>query len=254
MISSISNPQIRRIRLLRDKARARAKEGVFIAEGKRLVMETPKELLEKLYISESWVEANEIPEGFNEYEIVSDSCMERISDTVTPQGLLAIVRMPKYSLNELMERRPGFLIVLQDIRDPGNLGTIFRTAEAAGASGLILTKETADPFLPKCVRSTMGGLFRMPFVITDNLENTLKELKGYGVTVMVADKGGEDYSRVDYTKDFALVIGNEANGIRESVRALSDKVVTLPMEGKIESLNAGVAMGIISYEAGRMRR
>ena len=147
------------------------------------------------------------------------------------------------------------MLVLENIQDPGNLGTIFRTAEAAGATGIVLSKDCVDLYNPKVIRSTMGAIFRIPFIYTDDLIGTIDELKREGITVYAAHlKGENSYDMEDYKTACAFLIGNEGNGLPEETAACADRKILIPMEGGAESLNAAVASAVLMFEAGRQRR
>ena len=146
-------------------------------------------------------------------------------------------------------------IILEDIQDPGNLGTIFRTAEAAGADGVIMSSRTADIYNPKTIRSTMGSVYRMPFLYVENISSVIAKLREKGVSVYAAYLGGtEAYDGYNYQKSTAFLIGNEANGLQEQTAACADVLIHIPMQGKVESLNAAVASSILLFEASRQRR
>ena len=147
------------------------------------------------------------------------------------------------------------LVVLENIQDPGNMGTIIRTAEGAGATGIIMSKETVDIYNPKTIRSTMGSLFRMPFVYVDDICGTVRELSNRGIRTYAAHLSGEnEYYNEDYAGGTAVLIGNEGNGLTEEITSKADRLVKIPMAGKLESLNAAVSAAIILYEAARQRR
>ncbi len=216
-----------------------------------------------------------------QYETVSDAVFQRMSDTKTPQGILCVARQPEYQLEDLLappqdeNKRPSLhgqrqpfagnqhqplsrkqphLLVLEGIQDPGNLGTIFRTGEGAGITGIILSG-CADLFAPKTVRSTMGSICRVPFYHTDDLCGTLSVLKQKQVMLYAAHlKGKTYYDAFDYQGASAFLIGSEANGLTEEAAAMADAYLKIPMGGQLESLNAAMAAGILMYEANRQRR
>ena len=311
MITSASNPQIKNMIQLQKKAKARWQQRVFVVEGPKMVLEAPREWVERVYVSESYLrrlreavqkEKSAVGEGFGGvesrrdvvgaagevfsgresrrdaagaagegfggrenlkvlgelerigYEIVSDSVLKAVSDTQTPQGILALVRMPEYGLRDLMSPAPS-LLVLESIQDPGNLGTMLRTGEGAGISGVIMNKSTVDIFSPKVVRATMGSLYRVPFYIAEDFAQTIGELKRQGVSVYAAHlKGEKSYDKPDYTKGTAFLVGNEGNGLTEEAAKLADMYIRIPMEGQVESLNAAIAATLLMYEAYRQRR
>lgn len=249
MITSSSNPRIKQVCALIKKAREREKTGLFTAEGMRIFSEIPAELISEVYVSESFErEKGEFLSGIA-YETVSNNVFDAMCDTKGPQGILAVVKKPKYMLSDLTKGNP-LLVILENLQDPGNVGTIFRTAEGAGATGIIISRDTCDIFSPKCVRSTMGSLFRLPFIVAGDLFGTVKELQTEGVSVYAAHlKGKTEYTKPDYGKKTAFVIGNEGNGITDGLADLCDTLVSIPMEGKLESLNAAIAGAVLLYKA-----
>ena len=189
------------------------------------------------------------------HEVVTEEQMKKLTDTVTPQGILCVVRQPSYTVEDIINH-PGhrLLMILEDIQDPGNLGTIFRTAEGAGASGIIMTKGCADLFNPKVVRSTMGSIYRVPFFVTDDIEQTINLVKNAQIEVFAAHLKGEHfYDEIEY-KDAAFLIGNEGRGLKDSTASLADTYIKIPMSGELESLNASMAAGILMYEHNRQIR
>lgn len=218
--------------------------------------EAPTEWIRQVYVSESFLEKEENRRllGNTAYEILSDGVFKNISDTQTPQGVLALLQQPSYELEELL-REPAHLLVLEDIQDPGNLGTMFRTGEGAGISGIIMSRGTVDVFNPKVVRSTMGSIFRVPFYVAEDLPGTIRLLQSHGVTPYAAHlQGSCSYEEPDYTKPSAFLIGNEGNGLSDEIADLADCRIRIPMEGKVESLNAAIAATLLMYEAARQRR
>ena len=213
MITSVSNPQIKAIIQLQKKSKARWQQRVFVVEGPKMVFEAPGEWVEKVYVSESYLgrvgKIFQSLEGLA-YEVVADSVLKAASDTQTPQGILALVKMPEYTLADLLKGQAPSLLILESIQDPGNLGTMLRTGEGAGISGVIMNRSTVDIFSPKVVRSTMGSLYRVPFYIAEDLSRTIGELKELGVSVYAAHlKGEKSYDKADYTRGTAFLIGNE---------------------------------------------
>lgn len=259
MISSGSNSQIKNIIQLQKKGKLRREQGVFVVEGEKMVKEARNHHLVKAYAAESYYAElikNEdlYLEGF-EYEIVADSVFKQMADTMSPQGILAIVKIPEYSLDEMLCKEDTSLLLLEDLRDPGNLGTIIRTAEGAGMSGVILSQESVDIFNPKVIRSTMGSIYRVPFVYVQNFKETMLRVKSQGVNLYAAHLHGRNrYDEEDYSKRQGILIGNESNGLSEETTKLADYLVKIPMEGQVESLNAAMAAGILMYESARQRR
>lgn len=273
MITSTSNSKVKRLVALSSKAKARREEKVFIVEGIRMFVEAPLEWILEVYVSESFLNKNEISQNgeacsdkadkalverlnHRGFEIVSDEVFSKISDTMTPQGILCVLRQPEYSMENILNASDKALFVLlEDIQDPGNLGTILRAGEGAGISGVIMTKNTADIFNPKVIRSTMGSIYRVPFVITDNLHKSIKLLQENDTIVYAAHLDESvDYDVADYKKPTAFLIGNEGNGLKRETADLASQYIKIPMLGQVESLNAAVATTILMYEAARQRR
>lgn len=174
-------------------------------------------------------------------ELVPETELARFADTVTPQGLLVVVDIPRCSLDDVAASR---LVVLDAVQDPGNVGTLIRTADALGASGVVVLPGTADPWNPKVVRAAAGASFRIPVVET-TLESLADWCRSRGVPLLVAAAGGEAPSRNEGTRDAALVLGNEGAGVSEDVRALADGVVGVPQRGGADSLNVAIAGAIL---------
>ncbi len=181
--------------------------------------------------------------------VVKDTVFEGMCETVTPQGILCLVKQPEYSYEDIVKGSDIKLLLLEDIQDPGNLGTMIRTAEAAGMNGLIMSRGTVDIFSPKVTRSTMGAIFRVPFLYTDSLTDTIDRLKNDGVTVYAAYlRDGEDFENVSYSSRSAVMIGNEGNGLSDAAVEHASKNVYIPMAGEVESLNAAVAAALLMYK------
>lgn len=254
VITSTSNEQIKKLIQIKEKAKVRKTSGTFFVEGKKMFVEIPKADLEGVYVSESFLKENsDILEGIK-YVIVSDSVFKKISDTVTPQGIAAIVKQKSYSVDYIINHRnkdKSCIVVLDRLQDPGNMGTIVRTGEAAGISGIIMSKDSADIYNPKVIRSTMGSIFRVPFAIVDDLGAAVDKLKDNGITTYAAHLKGELYNSNGLDSHCALLIGNEANGLSDAISAKADKLIKIPMSGKVESLNAAIATAILMYEAAR---
>lgn len=254
MISSTSNARIKNITQLKKSAKARKEQQCFLVEGPRMFFEVPKEQLMEVYITENFEEKYKDKLKGYRYEVISENVCQHISDTKTPQGVTALVKQSRLTFDELLaiEKNPLF-IVLENLQDPGNLGTILRTAEGAGVTGIIMNRETVDPYNPKVIRSTMGTIFRVPFVIVDDLEGTLTKLKKKGIATYAAHLGGSSFYEPDYRKGSAFLIGNEGNGLSDKITAMAEHKIKIPMKGKVESLNAAIAATVLVYEAQRQR-
>lgn len=265
MISSSSNQQIKNLIQLQTKSKVRNKEKQYIIEGIKMfeeVLSCKDAHLIKAFVSETYynhlrsenssmlMKLEEV-----EMEVVTDKVFKEISETMTPQGILAIVSQPQYQLEDMLGKEEVNLIVLEDLRDPGNLGTIIRTAEGAGVTGIILSKASVDVFNPKVIRSTMGAIYRVPFVYVDSIADTICMLKERNITLYATHlHGAVFYDDVEYGNRTAVMIGNEANGITEESAMAADTRIKIPMEGQVESLNAGVATAIMMYEIYRQKR
>lgn len=251
-ITSTANSQVKRLINLKNKSSARKKEGVFLAEGIKMYRETPKDRIEAIYIEEKFSElyGKDIDE---EYTVVSENVFKQISDTVTPQGILTVVRQKENILENILKKDENQLfILLENLQDPGNLGTIIRTAEGAGVSAVIAGKSTVDIYNPKVIRSTMGSIFRVPYIVADDLEKAIELFKNNGVTIYAAHLNGKNYyDEKNYEGSTAFIIGNEANGLTEEISSKADKLIKIPMCGRLESLNASVAAAILMYEASK---
>ena len=219
--------------------------------------EIPKDCIVSTYVSETFynekIKNNYI--GVEKYEIVSDKIFGEISETVTPQGIMAIVRQPKYDFDDIINKDDATLLFLDNLRDPGNLGTIIRTAEGAGIDGVVLSKESVDIYNPKVIRSTMGAIYRVPFIYEDNFATKLREkYKVNGFELYAAHlEGASEYTKVEYSRKTGIIIGNEANGVSKEVVDVADCMIRIPMEGQVESLNAAISAALIIYEVYRQK-
>lgn len=255
MITSTSNQQMKNLALLLKKAKARNEQNLFVVEGKKMAEEIPKGWLVKTYVSESFLRENMEFLSEWDYEEVSDSVFKSVSDTQTPQGILCLVKKPKYQLEELLAGENTHLLLVESIQDPGNLGTMLRTGEGAGISGIIMNQTTVDLFNPKTIRSTMGSIYRVPFYVTKDLKETILELKKQRINVYAAHlKGTLCYDEPDYKQPTAFLIGNEGNGLSDEIADCADTYIKIPMEGKVESLNAAISAALLMYETNRQRR
>lgn len=265
IITSPKNEKLRNISLLQKKKKARDEQGLFVIEGARIfedALKSAPERIEQIFISESFSKSSEWlkiggkrdSEGKPVFAVnrledraltVSDDAFVKICETVTPQGILCVMRMKEYSLADIPAKR---LLLLENIQDPGNLGTMIRTAEAAGITGIIMSCGTVDIYSPKVTRSTMGSIFRIPFMYSDNICDTIDMLKKQGVTVYGAYlRDGRPYDKVQFKQPCAVLIGNEGNGISDETIARVSERVFIPMHGEIESLNAAVAAALLMY-------
>lgn len=256
MITAASNSRIKRLIQLNQKAKARREEDVFVVEGTKMFLEAPAEKLRDVYVSESFLEKCSCRERLEQtgYEVVSDQIFAKISDTCTPQGILCVVEQFHYNMESLLKKENPVFLLLENIQDPGNLGTMLRTGEGAGISGVIMSRDTVDLYNPKVIRSTMGSIYRMPFLYAEDFAGAIGSVRQAGVSVYAAHlKGKTSYIKQDYRRGTAFLIGNEGNGLREETADLADVYIRIPMEGLVESLNAAVAASVLMYEAHRQR-
>lgn len=258
VITSKDNEIIKKIRKLKDK-KYREIENKYIIEGIKLIEEALEEKAEidTIVVCEDCVENKTIEQKLM-YEIAKYNCIyvtEKVFNAVTevtnPQGILAVVK--KECKEDAIDFNQDVIVVLDGIQDPGNLGTILRTVDSVGLNQIIISKETADAYNPKVVRSTMGAIFRVKVIIAEDLVKTLKEIKKHRFKVVATSLQTEDsIYDVQYNKT-AIVIGNEANGVSNEILEMADKKAKIPMLGKTESLNASVATSVILYEYVRQK-
>lgn len=266
----LTNAEIKEIKKLNEKPKARREAGLFVTEGSKMFIEAPLEWVEYVYVTEEFLQSADkgiLTDGsttikaaemiqWMEHNVITKEQMAKISDTQTPQGIMCIMRQPHYSIEDIVSSndKNGLYMLLEDIQDPGNLGTIFRTAEGAGVSGIIMSRGTVDIFNPKTIRSTMGSIYRVPFMYTDNLDDTISYIKKKGIQVYAAHLKGKKYYDEPNYKATAFLIGNEGNGLSDKIAQCADEYIKIPMEGQLESLNAGVASALLMYEYNRQKR
>lgn len=267
MITSMSNPRIKEVQQLLKKAKVRRESGLFVVEGVKMFREAPKGRIESVYAASSFLQDGEnqgllkskgVTEENGKLQAVDDRVFKSLSDTVTPQGVLCLVKQEECSLEEIMTDDksgcPPFLMVLEDLQDPGNLGTIVRTGEGAGVTGIILSKNCVDLYNPKVIRSTMGSVYRMKVCRVDSVAGILPKLHGCGVRSFAAHLRGERfYDEEDYGCGTAFLIGNEGNGLSDETAEAAMELIKIPMAGQVESLNAAMAAGVLMYEVSRQR-
>ena len=259
MITSTSNARVKELVQLQKKSKVRNEQGVFLVEGVKMYQEIPQEQLVKVYVSETFAdkqkeEINRLKDR-RKLEYLSDHVFQYVSDTKTPQGILCVVRQSTYCLEDILEAEDAHLLVLDNLQDPGNLGTILRTAEGAGVTGIIISKESVDIYNPKVIRSTMGSIYRVPFVYVEDLKEAIAKVKAHGIFTYDAHLDGKNsYDKEDYTKKTAFLIGNEGNGLRKEIADLADTWIRIPMQGQVESLNAAIATSVLMFETARQRR
>ena len=258
VISSKDNETIKQIRKLKDK-KYRDQAGQYIIEGIKLLREAIEEnaKITTIVVCDD-CEKNGTLDKKLLYEIAKFNCIyvtEKVfnilTDVSNPQGVLAVIE--KNNTKSEINWEEDFILVLDNVQDPGNIGTILRTADSVNLKQIIISKGSGDVYNPKVVRSTMGAIFRVNVIESDNLVDTIKEIKKHKYTVMATDLDTDSSIYDEKYNKSAIVIGNEANGVSKEVLELADKKIKIPMLGKTESLNASVATGIILYEYVRQK-
>ncbi len=256
-ISSKDNKLIKSVRKLMTSARERKNTGMFVLEGLRLCADAAVNgyTVEYLIVAEGLEESERLNTVINAAKQrikVPDGLFSYMCDTVSPQGVMCVVRIPE-TVGSIGDIKSGRYIVLENTADPANLGTVARTAEALGLDGLIVSSLGCDPFSPKAQRAGMGALLRLPIYLTNDLLSDLDGLKnkGFELFASVVLNSDCDVSKVDYPKNCAVLIGNEANGLTDEAIAVCDKKITITMQGRAESLNAAAAASIIMWEMTR---
>ena len=245
-LSSLKNPRVALWRSLKDR-KGRKETGLFLVEGRKMTEEALASsfMVEAVLVDEERIGEFTLPDTVPVYAL-PPHVLAGVCDTKTPQGIAAVLRMQ----TALPDGRK--LVAMDGVQDPGNVGTIIRTADCAGMDGIILSEQCADIFSPKVLRATMGSIFRMPMLVTNDLPGVLTGLIGNGYSVISSQLDGEPfYQRSNVGNKYCLIIGNEGNGVSEPVKALATHRVRLPMRGGAESLNAAIAAGIMMYDLTR---
>ena len=258
VISSKDNDLIKHIKKLKDK-KHRDESNEYIIEGVKLIEEAVKEnaKIKKIIICEDTTRTYEIPTHIM-YEIakyecvyVTDKIFASITQVTNPQGIMAIIE--KGDADVQIDYAQDIIVALDDVQDPGNLGTILRTVDSIGLNQIIVSKGTADAFNSKVVRSTMGAIFRVKIIEVENLPQAIKEMRRHHFKLMVTSLQTENsIYDIQFNKKI-IVIGNESNGVSKEVQEMADEKAKIPMIGKTESLNASVAAGVVMYEYVRQK-
>ncbi len=261
MITSTSNAKVKYLVNVKKKRKVRETDGIFLVEGIRMFREVPASQLKEVYVSEGFwnknrAEVDQVIAGTGvKPEILADFVFEYVSDTKSPQGVLCLVQQMKHTLAEILSQEMPLLMVLDNLQDPGNLGTILRTAEAAGVTGIIMSSDCVDIYNPKVIRSTMGSVYRMPFCYVEDLPDVVGQLNNKNICTYAAHLDGKNaYDAEEYRKPTAFLIGNEGNGLRDEVAKQAETLIRIPMCGEVESLNAAIAATVLMFEAARQRR
>ncbi len=256
-ITSNQNKYIKQVNALKMK-KERDKTNLFVIEGERIVFEIPDSwYTEYIIVSESYSKSENISfEKFSDIDVfcVPDELFIKISDTVSPQGILAVCRQKEFDFKEIIKKENPFFVMLERVCDPGNLGTIIRTADAAGADGVLLSKGCVDLYNNKVIRATMGSIFHLPIICNLDFVEVCDELKQNNISMYAAHLKGNIFPYgLELTKGSAILIGNEANGLSDEISDRATKLVKIPMPGMAESMNASIAGSIFIYEVVRQR-
>lgn len=260
-IESSSNKIIKEIRSL-NKKKNRIKRGLYFIEGIRIVEDAIKSeedieyvlYSDKLFDVQMGKELLDFIDGKYKTYKVNESLFNDVSDTETPQGILAVIKMKNYSIEDIFTEK-DFIIILDRLQDPGNMGTIIRSADALGATGIIISKGSVDVYNQKVLRSTMGSLFHIPIIHVEDIKETILKLKEKDIKIFATTLNESKYCYdVDFKKNIAVIIGNEGNGVGSDIYNLSDENIIIPMIGNSESLNVAMASSIIMYEVLRQRK
>ena len=255
MITSNHNPKIKLVRVLLGRARDRREAGAFVVEGVRLFEEAVVSnwpirfvLYDESLSERGMSKVESLKSQGVDVEEVSTSVMKAISETESPQGILSVLE----SVQLPIPNSPSFILIPDQIRDPGNLGTLLRSAAATGVPAVLIPPETTDAFAPKVLRSGMGAHFKLPIhsMSWDEIEQVVKSAS---LQVLIADMDGQSCWELDLRQPVALVIGSEAEGASKSANKLANGKISIPMSGMMESLNAGVAGSVLMFEVVRQR-
>ncbi|WP_345439833.1 TrmH family RNA methyltransferase [Microbacterium gilvum] len=264
----LENPRSPRVRAVAKLARrvARKETGLFLLEGPQAVREAVAfrpDVIVELYATPTALEKHAdlrsalVDEGV-EIEFVTEDVLAAMADTVTPQGFVAVAKQNPTALKDVFSARPRLVAICEEVRDPGNLGTIIRAADAVGADAVVLTGRTVDPYNPKVVRSTTGSLFHVPVVVGADLADVVARSRGAGLDVVAADVKGDDLlaARRDgsLARPTAWLFGNEARGLADDALALAHRALRLPIFGRAESLNLATAASVCLYESAFAQR
>lgn len=262
-MQELSKEKLKQIHKLKTE-KEREKEGKFLIEGLRLCQEAFSSGwdVQLVFFSSEFggsAAGEKLIQQFSkkgaEIFRLKKQEIEKLADTETPQGIMALVKKKKFTLSRDFLKKSSLLLGLDNIRDPGNLGTMIRTADAAGADGVLLSKGCVEHYNPKVVRSTMGSIFHLAVIENSDLAEVIPDLKKDGFRIIFSEVyEGKDYTEVDYPEKTCLIIGSEASGISQQILNLADERIKIPIFGKAESLNASVAVGVLLYEIIRNKK
>jgi TrmH family RNA methyltransferase len=262
----LENPRSPRVRAVAklSKRSARIDTGLFLLEGPQAAREAltwVPETVRELYATPTAMERHpdvraSAEEAGLEIQYATEDVLDAMADTVTPQGIVAVARQAPTAVKDVFAAGPRLVAICEEVRDPGNLGTIIRAADAAGADAVILTGRTVDPYHPKVVRATTGSLFHLPVAVGIELESVVERAHAAGLRVVAADVGGTDFlaARTLLSEPTAWLFGNEARGLEDGALALADLALRLPIYGRAESLNLATAASVCLYETAFAQR
>ncbi|MEJ3404948.1 RNA methyltransferase [Rathayibacter sp. YIM 133350] len=265
MLENPRSPRVRAVAKLAKK-HSRVESGLFLLEGPQAVSEAlayRPQLLVELYATPSaWERYPEIAQAAGragvDVEYVTEHVLEAMSDTVTPQGFVAVCHQFPTSIKDIFSAGPRLIAVLEEVRDPGNLGTIVRAADAAGADAVILTGRSVDLYNPKVVRSSTGSIFHLPIAVDVELTDVRERARGIGMQLLAADIKGDDLLEVRgeglLAAPTAWIFGNEARGLPDDKLSLADRAVSVPIYGSAESMNLATAASVCLYESAFAQR
>lgn len=267
VISSLNNERVKLVAKLLKSPKERVYASMYVVEGVRMVQEIPEDLLDAVYFTQpffnSHIMGNEsLLRKVNQASmkgkcfVVTEPVLRKMTDTEHPQGIVATVKMKAKTLDDLFGDilDDPLILILEKIQDPGNMGTIIRTAEGAGVTGILVSYDSVDVYSPKVIRSTMGSIFRKNVVVTYDMIGDIERVKRRGIEIFAMDMDGKPMFDEKLTGPVAFLIGNEGNGLSPEIREAADKTIRIPMEGRVESLNASVAACLVSYEVMRQRK
>ncbi len=253
MINSHSNQKIKLVKSLAKK-KYRDLNNMFIVEGERFVNDAPQDKIVLTLVSKEFASKKDLQKLIN-VEVVEDKIFNDLIDTKNSQGILAVCKKDEYTIDDLKINDNTFIVIGDRLQDPGNVGTLIRTAEASGVDYIILSEGSVDIYNPKVIRSTASTIFNIPILENVDLSSVLPILKKDNVEIIGTHlKATEFYYDVNMTTKLAIVIGNEANGMCEDVTNKCTKLVKIPILGKAESLNASISSAIIMYEVVRQKK
>lgn len=263
MLENPRSPRVRAVAKL-TKRSARQETGLFLLEGPQAAREAlafrPDTLVEVFATPSAMERHQDIRDGAEdagvEIVLTTEAVLDAMADTVTPQGIVAVARQSPSALRDVFAASPTLIAICEEVRDPGNLGTIIRAADAAGADAVILTGRTVDPYNPKVVRATTGSLFHVPVAVGADLAEVVERARAVGLRVVAADVGGANFlaSRDLLSEPTAWLFGNEARGLEEDALAQADLALRLPIYGRAESLNLATAASVCLYETAFAQR